>query len=205
MRDLSKVEKSIAESVSADRLMNDTEAIARWVRLSGTEDEAKSFDHAEGVLREMGLETIRHIGMAYVSLPESALLSVEGTEVPAITHSMVPDTPEGGIELPLVYVGRGTETDYAETDVRGKIALIDGIAIPTKAHAAEEAGAAACVFANSDEHVHEMIVSTVWGSPTPETRDKLPKIPVVSVGSAAAGTLRGILGKDGEPTARLAT
>lgn len=205
MRDLSKAEKSIVENVSADRLMADTKAIARWVRLSGTEDEAKSFDHAEGVLREMGLKTVRHIGMAYVSLPESALLSVEGTEVPAITHSMVPDTPEGGIELPLVYVGRGTETDHAETDVRGKIALIDGIAIPTKAHAAEEAGASACVFANSDEHVHEMIVSTVWGSPTPETRDKLPKIPVVSVGSAAAGTLRGILGKDGEPTARLAT
>lgn len=205
MRDLSTAEKSIVESVSADRLMADTEAIARWVRLSGTEDEAKSFDYVEGVLREMGLKTIRHTGMAYVSLPESARLSVEGTEVPAITHSMVPDTPEGGVELPLVYVERGTETDYAGTDVRGKIALIDGIAIPGKAHAAEEAGAAACIFANADEHVHEMIISTVWGSPTPDTRDKLPKIPVVSVGSAAAETLRGILGKDGEPTARLAT
>jgi hypothetical protein len=205
MRDLSTAEKSIVENVSADRLMADTEAIARWVRLSGTEDEAKSFDYVEGILREMGLETTRHTGQCFISLPESARLSVEGTEVPAITHSMVPDTPEGGIELPLVYVGRGTETDYNETDVRGKVALVDGIAIPGKAHAAEGAGAAACVFANADEHVHEMIVSTVWGSPTPETRGKLPKIPVVSVGSAAADTLRGILGKVGEPTARLAT
>jgi hypothetical protein len=175
------------------------------VRLSGTEDEAQSFDYVEGVLREMGLQTTRHSGWAYVSLPESASLSVEGGQVPAITHSMVPDTPEGGLRLPLLYVGRGTEDDYASKDVRGKIALVDGIAIPGKARAAEEAGAAACVFANADEYVHEMIVSTVWGSPTPETRDDLPKIPVVSVGAAAAETLREVLRETEEPTAHLAT
>lgn len=205
MRNLSNAEQYMVENVSADRLMADTEAIAQWVRLSGTEDEAKSFDYVEGVLREMGLETTRHVGRAYVSLPESASLSVEGRDVPAITHSMVPDTPEGGLELPLVRAGRGTEADYAAKDVRGKIALVDGIAIPGKAHAAEEAGAAACIFANADEYVHEMIVSTVWGSPTPETRDRLPKIPVVSVGSVAARTLREALGEVEEPVARLAT
>ncbi len=205
MSDLSSKERSIVEAVSADRLMSDTETMAQWVRLSGTEDEARSFDYVEGVLREMGLTTTRHTGWAYISLPESAELSVEGREVPAITHSMVPDTPEGGLGLPLIYVGRGTAGDYASRDVRGKIALIDGIAIPGKAHAAEEAGAAACIFANADEHVHEMIVSTVWGSPTPETRDKLPKVPVVSVGAAAAQTLREVLQETEEPTARLAT
>ena len=205
MRDLSSEERSIVEAVSADRLMSDTETIAQWVRLSGTEDEARSFDYVGGVLREMGLPTTRHTGWAYISLPESAQLSVESREVPAITHSMVPDTPQGGLELPLVYVGRGTEDDYTSRDVRGKIALVDGIAIPSKAYAAEQAGAAACIFANADEHVHEMIVSTVWGSPTPETRDKLPKIPVVSVGAAAAQTLREVLQETEEPAARLAT
>lgn len=185
--------------------MSDTEAIAQWVRLSGTEDEARSFDYVESVIREMGLQTTRHTGWAYISLPESAELNVEGREISAIAHSMVPNTPEGGLELPLVYVGRGTEDDYAFQDVRGKIALIDGIAIPGKAHAAEEVGAAACIFANADEHVHEMIISTVWGSPTPEARDKLPKIPVVSVGAAAAQPLRETLQETKEPTARLAT
>lgn len=205
MIDLSNAERSIVESVSAERLMADTKAIARWVRLSGTGDEARSFDYVEGVLREMGLQTARHSGWAYISLPESAELVVEGVEMPAITHSMVPDTPEDGLELPLVFVGRGTPNDYASKDVRDRIALIDGIAIPGKAHAAEEAGAAACIFANADEHVHEMIVSTVWGSPTPETRDMLPKIPVVSVGAAAASTLHGMLEEVQEPSARLTT
>ncbi len=205
MRDLGNEERFIVEAISADRLMSDTEAIAQWVRLSGTEDEARSFDYVEGVIREMGLQTTRHTGWAYISLPESAELDIEGRKVSAITHSMVPNTPEGGLELPLVYVGRGAEDDYASQDVRGKIALVGGIAIPGKAHAAEKAGAAACIFANADEHVHEMIISTVWGSPTPETRDRLPKIPVVSIGAAAAQTLREILQETREPTARLAT
>ncbi len=39
-----------------------------------------------------------------------------------------------------------------------KAVLVDGMAISGKAIAAEEAGAAACIFANADEHVHEMIV-----------------------------------------------
>jgi hypothetical protein len=118
---------------------------------------------------------------------------------------MVPQTPEGGLELPLVYVGEGTPEDYAARDVRGKAVLAEGIAIPGKVRAAEDAGAAACVFANADEHVHEMIVSTVWGSPTPETRDELPRIPVASVNAAGGEVLRGALGENGSPTLRLLT
>ena len=90
MRELSDVEGKITGSVSSERLMSDTEAIARWVRLSGTEEERASFDYVEGVLGDLGLETTRHTGWAYISLPERAELTVEGTEVPAITHSRDP-------------------------------------------------------------------------------------------------------------------
>jgi hypothetical protein len=190
MRRLNEVEKQIVGSVSAERLMADTEEVARRVRLSGTDQERATFDHVEGALRELGLRTTRHAGLAYVSLPEWAELSVNGEDLPAITHSMAPSTPDDGLELPLVYVGKGTPEDYAASDVRGKAVLVDGIAIPGKARVAEEAEAAACVFANADEHVHEMIVSTLWGSPTPEDMNKLPGIPMASVGSAAAEVLR---------------
>ena len=205
MRNLSDTEKEIVEAVSPERLMTDTETIARWVRLSGTKEERESVDYLENVLRDLGLRTIRHMGWAYISLPEGAELSVEGTDVTAITHSMVPQTPEGGLELRLVYVGEGTPEDYAATDIRGKAVLVEGIAIPGKARAAEDAGAAACIFANADEHVHEMIVSTVWGSPTPETRDELPRIPVASVNAAGGEVLREAIGENGAPTVRLRT
>jgi hypothetical protein len=205
MRELSDLEGKIIGSVSSERLMSDTETIAQWVRLSGTEEEHASFDYVEDVLRELGLETTRHMGWAYISLPEGADLSVEDTAVPAITHSMAPETPEGGLELPLVYVGNGSEEDYAEKDVRDKAVLVEGIAIPGKARAAEEAGAAACVFANADEHVHEMIVSILWGSPTPETRTNLPRVPMVSVGAVGATILREFLEEPTPPTIRLTT
>jgi hypothetical protein len=203
MSNLSDVEKAIVESVSGERLMSDTEAIARWVRLSGTEEERASFDYVEDVLRELGLETTRHTGWAYISLPEGAELTVGGTEVPAITHSMAPETPEDGLELPLVYAGSGE--DYSGKDVRGKAVLVEGIAIPGKARAAEEAGAGACVFANADEYVHEMIISTLWGSPTPETRRELPRVPMASVGAAGAKVLREALEGPTSPTVRLTT
>lgn len=205
MRELSDLEGKIIGSVSPERLMSDTETIAQWVRLSSTEEERASFDYVEDVLRDLGLETTRHTGWAYISLPESADLTVEDTDVPAITHSMAPETPDGGLELPFVYVGNGTEEDYAEKDVRDKAVLVEGIAIPGKARAAEEAGAAACVFANADEHVHEMIVSTLWGSPTPESRRNLPRIPMVSVGAAGVKILREFLEESTPPTIRLTT
>lgn len=205
MSELSDLEGKIIGSVSPERLMSDTETIAQWVRLSSTEEERASFDFVEDVLRDLGLETTRHTGWAYISLPESADLTVEDTDVPAITHSMAPETPDGGLELPFVYVGNGTEEDYAEKDVRDKAVLVEGIAIPGKARAAEEAGAAACVFANADEHVHEMIVSTLWGSPTPESRRNLPRIPMVSVGAAGVKILREFLEESTPPTIRLTT
>lgn len=205
MIDLSGVEKLVVDSVSRERLMSDTETLAQWVRLSGSEEERKAFDYVENVLREMGLETERHMGRTYVSLPEAAQLRVEGESVHAIAHSMSTNTPEGGLELPLIYLGSGTEEDYAAEDVRGKIVMVDGMAMPGKVGRAERAGAAACVFANKDEHVHEMIVSGVWGSPTPETRDLLPRIPVTSVGAGEGETLRRILGEQPDATARLTT
>jgi hypothetical protein len=61
------------------------------------------------------------------------------------------------------------------------------------------------VFANADEHVHEMIVSTLWGSPTPETRTNLPRVPMISVGAAGAKILRESLEEPTPPTLRLAT
>jgi hypothetical protein len=143
MRKISDVEGKIVASVSAGRLMADTEAIARWVRLSGTEEERASFDYVEDVLRNLGLKTACHMGWAYISLPEAAELAVEGTGVPAITPSMAPETPENGLELPLVYIASGTQEDYAGKDVRGKAILVEGIAIPGKAQVAGQLGAPA--------------------------------------------------------------
>jgi Peptidase family M28/PA domain len=190
---LSTVEQAIVTSVSRERLMADTAGIAQWVRLSGTEDERKAFEYVANLLRQLGVEPTLYLGYGYISLPESAELQVGGRALRAITHAMAASTPAQGVRLPAVYVGNGTAAEYAAQDVHGKAVVVDGMAMPPKVLAAERAGAAACIFANRDEHVHEMIVSSIWGSPTPEDKHLLPHVPVVSLGRADGDMLRGML------------
>jgi len=86
---------------------------------------------------------------------------------------MAASTPENGLRLLLVYVEGGNPEDYTFCNVRGKVALVDGTAKPTKVGAAEQAGVAACIFANWNDPPHEMIVSGVWGFLMPNARERL--------------------------------
>lgn len=189
----SPVETTIVTSISRERLMSDTAGIAQWVRLSGTEDERKAVDYVANLLRQMGVEPTVYLGYGYISLPLSAEFRAGGNELRAITHAMSANTPEGGVQLTAEYVGNGTTQEYAAHDVRGKAVVMDGMAMPPSVLTAERAGAAACIFLNRDEHVHEMIVSGIWGSPTPEDTHQLPHLPVVSLGRTDGDALRDVL------------
>src|SRR3954451_13319210 len=52
--------------------------------------------------------------------------------------------------------------------------------MPGKGLTAERAGAIGQIHIN-DEHIHEMCISPVWGTPIPETAHLLPKVPAVAV------------------------
>ena len=52
-------ERAIIEAVSDARLMTYTREIARWVRLSGSEEERHAFDYLENTLKEFGLAVHR--------------------------------------------------------------------------------------------------------------------------------------------------
>lgn len=185
-------QQALLNSVSADRLMQDVEQIASWVRLSGTAEEREAFEYLERRLREAGLQTQLLEHEALISLPEDASLTVEGADGQAldcIAHSFAASTPDEGIAAPAVYVGDlGTEQTLS-----GRIVVIDGLAMPNVVAKAEALGAAGAVFLNRDPHVHEMIVSTVWGSPPPERMKELPQIPVVSMAGEDADSLRELI------------
>ena len=183
-------EQALCDAVSPSKLMQFTRGVSKWVRLSGSDDEAKSFDYVEETLRGFGLDVRRHTHDALVSWPGSASLETLGGDgaaagrVECITHSFAASTPPDGMEGEVVDAGAG-----AGPLVRGKIALIDGLAMPVKARAAEDTGAAAAIFINP-AHLHEMIISSVWGAPTPETLDALPKLVAVSVKESDGAVLR---------------
>src|SRR5438132_11893817 len=89
----------VAESVSTDRLMEDTREIARWVRLSGSPEERRAFAYIERRLRDAGLRTQLLEHDALISLPVSAALRMiepDADDIPCITHSFAVSTPPGG-------------------------------------------------------------------------------------------------------------
>lgn len=179
-----------ADEVSIDDAMQHTAEIARWVRLSGTDDERQAFDYIEATLRGYGLSTRLHLPTCLVSLPVSGALVVGDEEfVPCITHAFSTSTGEDGVSGELVYAGRGTEQELLAAGAAGKIALTDGLATPNKAHAATKVGALAVVSISGD-HLHEMIVSPVWGSPTLETLPLLPAVVMLSIDTAAGERLK---------------
>jgi hypothetical protein len=173
-------EDLLLQKVSHESLMNFTQNIASEVRLSGSEEEWRAFLYAKETLHGFGLETKLYKRKAFISLPISAELIIEGLKYDSITHSMAKSTTEDGINGDLIYLGSGTDAEYESSDPSGKIILLDGLAIPGAVKKAESQGALGVVFINAD-YTHEMIVSTVWGNPTLEKINDYPGIPVVSV------------------------
>jgi hypothetical protein len=182
-------EHAVRQAVSASKLMEYTRNIARWVRSSGSEPEARAFDYLETTLREFGLDVHREQHDALISWPGKASLEVAGApvrHVECITHAFSAPTAPDGLEGEVVDLGAG---ESGGRQLRGKIGLMDGLAMPTAARTAEEAGLAGVIFINPPE-LHEMIISTVWGSPTPETFGRLPKVTAVSVREHDGAVLR---------------
>lgn len=177
---LSDIEQLLLGEVSESNLMEFTEKVSKEVRLSGTPEEYRSFEYVKDTLDSFGLSTQLLECDAFISLPGKAFLEINGKEYTCITHSMAQPTGDDGLAGELVYAGKGLPNDYQQIDARGKIVLLDGLAVPGAVKTAQENGAIGALFINA-AYTHEMIVSPVWGSPTPETVDLLPKIPVVSV------------------------
>jgi hypothetical protein len=194
---------SAVESAELDRHLR---AIARTVRLSGSPGEAEAFDYIEGQLRAFGYDINRYACDALIGYPLHASLAVLEpltAEIAVNGYSLSPATGPDGVTGELVYGGSGQAADFHGRNVRGRIIISDGLAMPGKEVAAAAAGAIGQIHIN-DEHIHEMCISPVWGAPTPETADMLPMVPAVAVTSADGARLKRLL-EQGPVRVRLTT
>lgn len=190
--------------VSIERLVADVEALSRWVRLSGTPQELEAFKYVQRQLRRAGCATRLTMHDAFISLPGPASLVLIGGDsespIPCVTHSFARPTAPEGLEAPAVHVGSASE--LAGRHPTGRIVVLDGLASPASVNAGQVAGAAGLVFLNRDPFVHEMIVSTIWGSPPLDALDRLADLPVVSVGGRDADRVREMV-KSGDSRLRI--
>ena len=177
------LEVELAAGVSAASLMEHVRTIGAWERESGSPGEAQAFDYIERTLKSYGIEVERREIEAYISLPLEGQVRLEGgTVIEGLTHSFSPSVE--ALEGEVVDVGDGRPEDLKRA--AGKIALVRGLASPGRAWAAQQAGTVGQIFVLMD-HLHNMIVTTIWGTPGPETASRIPVTPCLS-----------ILGTDGE-------
>jgi hypothetical protein len=183
------------------RLWAHAETIAQWPREAGGEGESRAFAYIATTLERDGIATTTERGAALISLPQHATLRVNGRACAAITHAMGAPTPAAGVEGELVAASAAEERAW-----RGRVVAFEGIARPTSVERACCAGALAALFLDVGCVAHEMIVSSVWGSPGAEQRGRLPGIPVATVGGSDATMLRGLIAETRAPAiARLST
>lgn len=177
----SELSEKMAEAVDGPLMMQHMELFNRYTKHAGSPEELESLKYCEAEMAKAGFATEILFHDALISLPGPASAVVEGKTLRAITHSFSRASPAGGLTAPLVYVGGGTAADFARVDVAGKIVLADGIANPGVSQRASQAGAVGQLHISPHEHLHEMCVSPVWGSPTVETRHNLPTTVIVSI------------------------
>jgi hypothetical protein len=197
------LEETLRASVSAERLQEHLNHFSTLFRDSGTQDERRAAEYIRDRMVEYGLKAEIHEFDSLISWPREGTLDVlndDGTSesVPVRTRSFGAKTPEGGVEAELVFVPferpeagamifshRAVAGDYSGLDVRGKIVLtMDGG--PDGIRRAQERGAAGHIhiWPSDEDVIHEMIGTSVWGTPTPESAKRLPTIPVLGVSNA---------------------
>jgi Peptidase family M28/PA domain len=172
---------SLCSAVDAEAMMRHLREFAKRVKLSGTPEELESFRYLQATLDGYGYKTSLILHDAYISLPGKGGIQIEAETPDCITHSFSRPSPAGGLTGTLVYAGNGQPRDFAAIDVKGKIVLLDGMANPSASRNATLAGAIGQVHISPHEHLHEMCISPVWGSPTKATRDDLPSTVVVTI------------------------
>ena len=189
---------ALGAKISTSLMFSHLAEFAKRVKLSGTAEELESFRYLQAVLDGYGYVTSLIQHDAYISLPGRVLVEVAGETPRCITHSFSRSSPDRGLTGLVVYVGQGTDGDFASVDVKGRVVLVDGLATPAASLRASRAGARGQIHISPHEHLHEMCISPVWGSPDTDTVHLLPTTVVLTIGRSAGERIKARIA-DGKP------
>ncbi|MGW7159179.1 M28 family peptidase [Paenibacillus taichungensis] len=182
---------SILHEIDRDFLLEYNRQIAKEIRLSGSEEELRAFHYIKEQLEDFGLTTELTFDKAYISIPVSAELKVGGISFAAITHSMSAQAEQLSTLLRFIELKDSDQTYWAN-QVTGQAVVVHGLANGPTIYRLQQLGAVAVIFINSGAYTHEMIVSSVWGNPTPED-DGYPSIPVLSVNHSDGEQIKSLI------------
>ena len=180
-----QLEAIIREEISPDDLNSHVEYFCSIGEiLAGTEEEEKACQYIIDELTRAGVQTHVHEFESYVSHPVSAEFSVyfpEIIDIEGVGVSFGVSTPQAGLSADVVFVGDGKQENYFGVDAKGKIVLLEKLPSPERAVTAIKNGAIAMICMSQGKMQHKMIVTPVWGTPSFAEKDRIPRIPVVSI------------------------
>lgn len=162
-------------------------------RTSGRPGERQAADYLSRKLTEYGIKHTVHDARLYMSWPGTADVAVEGGSpltIRGVTPAFGASTPPGGM------VGDTVDRTGGQPlgpDVRGKIVIFSGGVSPDRSLAAQRAGVAGLIQIEEGEIVHEMIATTIWGSPTTESASRIPAIPIIGIKKSEGERLKAAL------------
>jgi hypothetical protein len=190
-----ETEKRLVDEIDVEELERHVDAFEGLDRISGTEDEWIASDYIVETLASYGIAAELLEFEGYISIPERSYIDVtvptSRTYTEAITVSFGASTRPSGVSGEVVYLEGISEDVVAPVNVEGKVVCTRGLPTPAPVGVLEAAGAEAVVFESpAREHLHEMIVTPVWGTPGLDEVDSIPDIPVVEVTGEAGGWLR---------------
>jgi hypothetical protein len=171
------------------------------IRLSGSDDEARSIAVLRDRLDHWGVANRVHTPMTFISWPLKATLRIVGDDefsVQAKNPSMAVST--GGVEREgaLVYLPTGyakdvtdifSTGDIADLDIAGRVVITEGLPMPAKVDELTNRGAEAAIFVGPGQRIHEGICTTIWGSPDLDTMARQPRIPILAVNRSEGARL----------------
>ena len=172
------VEKLHAQ-VRPDALRGHLEWFAGERRDTGGRGEDAAVEYIVGQLRDAGVPVRVHEFDAFLSYPREASLGTSGPDgrsFECVTHSFTLPTGPEGIRAPIRYV---PDNDFSAA--AGEVLLVDGLCTPITVLEASKAGVKALIFANQGDVVHNMIGTTIWGTPSADQLDRLPTLSAVSI------------------------
>ena len=159
-------------------------------RTSGREGERQAADYLVRKLTEYGVKHVKHDARLYMSWPGFAELSVPGPSsitIPGVAPAFGASTPDEGLTADTI---DRTGNQPLGPEVRGKIAILSGGVSPDRTLAAQRAGVAGLIQIEEGEIVHEMIATTIWGSPTTESASRIPRIPIIGIKKSEGDRLK---------------
>lgn len=186
-----EVVDQLLQSVDSDKLDEHVRALCRWDRLTGEPGAELAVDYIMDKLSVYGITHERHRFEMYCSDPvhgEVQVITPAGYTVRAKARSFSRHCPEG-IRGDVVYDrhSQGEQLSSVEEEawlsqLSGKI-VISWNYYEDYVQKLEQAGAKGLIhiWSTPEDYIHEETVGPIWGTPTPENAQTLPKIPVVGV------------------------